>query len=170
MQVKYEGKLWAVGEWIIPRNLHIEDQTELVNSKPQSKEITDGTPIRGIQDRRRTLTKILCCSRLKRDCFWPSGWTINDREKVGETIGLRKRTNQVLTKVRKPPSWNWDIDELEITHDFESYSVGSWDKTEPRGLHPKLGTPKQNSGKPVSGRHVFLDEKLGWWNQTLLFS
>ena len=54
-----------------------------------------------------------------------------------------------------------EYDEQEISHDSGLYSVGSRGKIEPRGLHPLTGTPRHNSGKPVSVEHAYQDEKPG---------
>ena len=38
------------------------------------------------------------------------------------------------------------------------------------GLHPLLGTLRQNSGTPVSGKHLYQYEKFGGWSLTLLIT
>ena len=58
---------------------------------------------------RGLLQNLLLGRRLKRDRFRPFSGTINDHEHVGETIGLRERTNQVNMNVREPSSWNRDM-------------------------------------------------------------
>ena len=81
---------------------------------------------------RGLLQNLLLGRRLKRDRFRPFGGTINDHEHVGETIGLRERTNQVNMNVRTSVL-EQGYDELELSHDSEPYSPSSLDKTEPRG-------------------------------------
>ena len=56
----------VVGEWIIPSNLLKEDQIEPVNL---SEVFSEGTPKRGIHERKRTLAQSSACSRLDRNCF-----------------------------------------------------------------------------------------------------
>ena len=107
---------------------------------------------------------IFCCSLVKRNGLW----MFNDGEEVGEPIGLRKRNNQVLMNMREPPfrhlnNVNWW---LHMTLDLTLLAVGE----KLRGLHLLLGTLRQNSGKPVSGKHLYQYEKFGGWSQTLLIT